>query len=118
MPSNLRAAKPPRVPVIFGCVVAVLLALITTALSVPVSAQRRERTPPASGWADTILVNGKIATMNEAQRFVEALAVKDGRIAAAGGNQQIERFSGPETKVMDQRTWILRYTLPKLVGHS
>ena len=49
-----------------------------------------------------IFHNGKIAT-NSKPYFVEAIAVKDGMIAAAGRNSEVLRLKTPETKVVDLR---------------
>ena len=50
--------------------------------------------------ADIILHNAKIAT-NGVPSFVEAIAIKDGKIDAAGTNDEILRQRGPATKVID-----------------
>lgn len=50
--------------------------------------------------AHTILHNAKIAT-NGVPPFVEAIAIKDGQIDAAGTNDEILRQGGPATKVID-----------------
>jgi predicted amidohydrolase YtcJ len=50
--------------------------------------------------ADLILHNGKIAT-NGVPSFVEAIAIKDGKIDAAGTNDAILRQCGPATSVID-----------------
>jgi|GEM_PF-3949478 len=39
--------------------------------------------------ADTILHNGRIATMDEHESFVEAVAIRDGKILAVGGNRHV-----------------------------
>jgi predicted amidohydrolase YtcJ len=49
---------------------------------------------------DSILHNGKIAT-NNAPSLVEAVAIKDGKIAAAGADQEILRQRGTATTVID-----------------
>jgi len=52
--------------------------------------------------ADTIYVGGDIVTINDAQPSVEALAVKDGRILAAGKRRDLEReHRGQATRVVD-----------------
>ncbi|MBI4443557.1 MAG: amidohydrolase family protein [Acidobacteria bacterium] len=61
----------------------------------------QQKVPPASGWADTVLVNGKIATMNDTRRFVEGLAIRDGNVQAVGTTQEMEDFAGPHTRVVD-----------------
>lgn len=50
--------------------------------------------------ADSILHNAKIAT-NGVPSFVEAIAIKDGKISAAGANDAIMRQRGPATKMID-----------------
>jgi hypothetical protein len=52
--------------------------------------------------ADIILHNAKIAT-NSVPPFVEALAIEDGKIDAAGTNEEILRQCGPATKVIDAK---------------
>jgi predicted amidohydrolase YtcJ len=49
---------------------------------------------------DSILHHAKIAT-NSVPSFVEAIAIKDGKITAAGTNDEILRQRGPETNVID-----------------
>ena len=51
--------------------------------------------------ADTLLVNGKILTVDRAFSTREALAIRDGRIMALGGNPEIRRLAGPLTRVID-----------------
>ena len=50
--------------------------------------------------ADIILHNAKIAT-NSVPSFVEAIALKDGKISATGTNDEILRQGGPATQVID-----------------
>ncbi len=51
---------------------------------------------------DTILHNAKIAT-NSTPSFVEAIAIKDGKISASGKNDEILRLRGPATRVIDAK---------------
>ena len=51
--------------------------------------------------ADTLLVNGKILAVDRAFSTREALAIRDGRIVALGGNPEIRRLAGPQTRVID-----------------
>jgi len=58
--------------------------------------------PLAAGDADIILHNGKVVTVDAAFRIVEAIAIKNGRITAAGKSADVlaaERT--PRTKVID-----------------
>ena len=69
---------------------------------------------PASRWArpagqslaaahaqapDTILINGKIVVYDAAP--AQALAVRDGKIAAIGSSADIRALAGPATRVID-----------------
>ncbi|KVC45654.1 amidohydrolase [Burkholderia diffusa] len=51
--------------------------------------------------ADLIVHNGKIATQDERQSFVTALAVKDGRILATGSGQDVMRHARDGTLRID-----------------
>ena len=51
--------------------------------------------------ADTVIINGKVATVDKDFSFKEAIAVKDGWIIDVGGNDEISAFIGPDTNVID-----------------
>ncbi len=51
--------------------------------------------------ADTIIKNGHIATMNQHQPFVSALAIKNGRILAVGSDEEIMTHQSATTQVID-----------------
>jgi predicted amidohydrolase YtcJ len=51
--------------------------------------------------ADSIVIHGKIYTVNEKQEWAEALAIRDGRIVAVGKNAEIEALRGASTRVID-----------------
>jgi predicted amidohydrolase YtcJ len=53
--------------------------------------------------ADTLLVNGKIYTLEDSRPWAEALAVKGDRILAVGTNEEIRRFRGTATREIDLR---------------
>ncbi|MEE2840370.1 MAG: amidohydrolase family protein [Acidobacteriota bacterium] len=60
------------------------------------------------GYADMILINGKIVTMddwsivpNTPGRIVEAMAIKGKKIMALGTNQQMRELAGPATQFVD-----------------
>ncbi|MBM2654992.1 amidohydrolase [Burkholderia diffusa] len=57
-------------------------------------------TEPAES-ADLIVYNGKIATQDDRQSFVTALAVKDGRILAAGSGPDVMRHARADTLRID-----------------
>jgi len=50
---------------------------------------------------DTILVNGRIATLDPAKPAVTAIAIDDGLLAAVGSDAEIIARRGPETVVVD-----------------
>src|SRR3954470_5374059 len=51
--------------------------------------------------ADTILVNGKIVTVDDRFSIAQAVAIKDGRIVAVGKNAQIAGLADAGTKKTD-----------------
>ena len=55
----------------------------------------------ASNPADTILINGRIATLAPRAPAASALAIRDGNIAAVGSAGEIEALRGPGTQVID-----------------
>ncbi len=66
--------------------------------------------------ADLVLTNGNIVTMDDAKPSAQALAVKDDRILAIGSSEQIKRFIGEDTEVVDLKG---RFTMPGFIeGHA
>jgi predicted amidohydrolase YtcJ len=51
--------------------------------------------------ADTVLVNGKIVTVDDRFTIAQALAVKDGRVVRVGASAEIEALKGPQTRVIE-----------------
>jgi predicted amidohydrolase YtcJ len=51
--------------------------------------------------ADTILVNGKIVTLDRQSATAEALAVRQDKILGVGSSAEIRKRAGPQTKVID-----------------
>jgi predicted amidohydrolase YtcJ len=51
--------------------------------------------------ADTVVVNGRIATLDPKQSSAEAIAIRGERIVAVGTDHQISAFRGPSTRVID-----------------
>ncbi len=58
---------------------------------------------PKSAPADTIIVHGKVYTVNAQKPWAEALAIRGDKIVAVGSNREIERFRGRGTRVIDAR---------------
>lgn len=63
-------------------------------------------------FADTILFNGKITTMDPDQPEASAVAVKDGRIHAVGSDSDIMAHKGSATDVIDLKG---QRTIPGLI---
>jgi predicted amidohydrolase YtcJ len=51
--------------------------------------------------ADLVVVNGKVVTIDARSSIVQAVAIRDGRIAAVGTDTTIRRLIGPSTRVID-----------------
>ena len=51
--------------------------------------------------ADTVYSNGRIYTVNEAQPWAEAVAIKDGKFLVVGSNTETEAVTGDATEVVD-----------------
>jgi predicted amidohydrolase YtcJ len=56
-----------------------------------------------SQYADLVIRNGRIVTMNAKAPFAQAVAVRGDRILAVGTNAEIARYTGRATKVIDLR---------------
>ena len=52
-------------------------------------------------FADRVLVNGNILTVDANDSVAEAVAIRDGRIIAVGKNEEIEAMAGPATDRID-----------------
>ena len=62
--------------------------------------------PPAmtdDGPADLVLRGGRVATMDASRSFAAAVAVRDGRIVAVGGDDAVRGWIGPRTRVVELR---------------
>jgi len=62
--------------------------------------------------ADLVVKNGKVFTANDAKPWAEAVACKSGKIIAVGTSQDIDRFVGPATRVLNVRG---RLVIPGLI---
>ncbi len=51
--------------------------------------------------ADMVLFNGKIFTVNAAQPWAQAAAIRDGKFVAVGKDEEIKKLIGKETEVID-----------------
>ncbi|TGD49544.1 amidohydrolase, partial [Salmonella enterica subsp. enterica serovar Poona] len=51
--------------------------------------------------ADTVLINGKVATVDRHFRFTRAITVKNGWIINVGEDEEIKTHIGPDTQIID-----------------
>jgi predicted amidohydrolase YtcJ len=57
--------------------------------------------PARAQPVDTVLLNGRIVTLDTASPIVEAIAVRDGKIAATGTSEQVRALVGPQSRTID-----------------
>jgi len=57
--------------------------------------------PVWSQTADTVLLNGKILTVDPQSSIQEAIAIREGKILAVGKTAEVRRFAGPRTRLID-----------------
>src|SRR5207248_2125280 len=62
---------------------------------------RREGGQPSVKPADLVLRNGKIVTVDAAKPEAQAIAINGDTITALGSNQEMQRYIGPSTRVVD-----------------
>jgi predicted amidohydrolase YtcJ len=55
----------------------------------------------AKNAADSIVLHGRVYTLDSKQPWAQALAIHADKIVAVGDDATIEKFRGPETKVID-----------------
>lgn len=82
-----------------------LLVLALLSLSAPAQ---------VTGTADTILINGKIVTVDDQFTIAQAIAVKGSRIIAVGKSDTVRQMAGPDTKVIDLQG---RTVIPGLIDN-
>jgi predicted amidohydrolase YtcJ len=75
-----------------------LTSLVVCVATLVVSACNRQ---PAEEPATLVLRGGNIVTVNEGQPTAQALAIRGDRIVALGSNDEMQRFVGPATQVVD-----------------
>ncbi len=61
---------------------------------------------------DTVLLNGKILTLDARSTVALAVAITDGRVATVGSSDEIRKLAGPGTRVIDLRG---RTVIPGLI---
>jgi predicted amidohydrolase YtcJ len=55
----------------------------------------------ASPFANVVLMHGRIITVDPKDRVVDALAISNGKIMELGSNAVIQKYIGPDTRVID-----------------
>jgi predicted amidohydrolase YtcJ len=65
------------------------------------SACSQAQESPASTPADTILINGKVITVDASDSITEAVAIRGGRILAVGTKEAVMRHAAPSTRILD-----------------
>jgi len=64
--------------------------------------------------ADTILINGKMVTVDDQFRTVQAVAIQGDRIVATGRNDEVQKLTGPATRLIDVQG---RTVIPGLIDN-
>lgn len=67
-----------------------------------------------AGAVDTVLVNGKVITVDDRFSIAQALAIKDGRIAATGTTAEVLKLAGPNTRKIELKG---RTVIPGLIDN-
>lgn len=65
------------------------------------AASRNGKTGPAGGTADTVFMGGAVHTLDDDARMAEAIAVSGETIAAIGSDDDVARFIGARTRIVD-----------------
>ncbi len=71
---------------------------ITFLLTLALAAPARADLPP---FADLVIVNAKVVTLDAKDSVAEAVAVKDGRIVEVGTSRRLAPWIGPQTERID-----------------
>ena len=72
--------------------------MLIAALTVVATATPAHAQAPA---VDTILVNGKVVTLDDASSIVQAIAIHDGKVLAVGSNEDIRKRADARTNIID-----------------
>lgn len=57
---------------------------------------------PEGGYADVVLRDTTVYTLNEEQPWADAVAIRDGRIVMVGSAQEAQQWTGPDSRVISQ----------------
>src|ERR1700722_5286376 len=114
-PSQHVLIRLPRFPVLAACVciaIATVDTTIATAAGANAAPVPAPVGAPASVPADLVLLHGKIHTQDPARTVVQALAVRGNAIVAAGTDQAVSAWMGPNTRSVDLKC---RVVLPGII---
>jgi predicted amidohydrolase YtcJ len=76
-------------------IVAALAMLSATCTSSP--------SPPADGFADLLIVNGRVDTGSEGGRVAQGVAISGGIVRRVGTDDELAALRGPQTQIIDAR---------------
>ena len=91
--------------------------LVITALSVVAARTPAAPQQPAAQAADLVVTNARIATVDDARPEAQAIAVAGGRIQALGTSDEIKRYIGARTEVIDAQGQLVVPGLIESHGH-
>src|SRR2546421_7968058 len=77
-----------------------LCRLLAIAIIISLCASLQAASPPSNA-ADTIILNARIYTVNPQQPAAEALAISGEKILAVGTKNEIEKYRGASTRIID-----------------
>ncbi|HET6932539.1 MAG TPA: amidohydrolase family protein, partial [Candidatus Acidoferrum sp.] len=75
----------------------ILLFAAVPGVTRPVFAQQSARVAPA----EILIVHAKVYTLDPQKPWAQAVAIRDGKILAVGRDEEIEKYSGSDTKRID-----------------
>ncbi len=78
-------------------------ALFATGLAAVLMTQALSKPPDdrVVSYPDTLVLNGKVVTVDDASSVQEALAIRDGRFLAVGTTAEMRSLAGPSTRIID-----------------
>lgn len=77
-------------------------AVLLEGVSSPVlEAQPQSLPPKVLSYADLVLYNGQVLTVDDSFRIAQAVAVRDDNILAVGSSDRIRAMAGPNTRQID-----------------
>jgi predicted amidohydrolase YtcJ len=56
---------------------------------------------PSAQPADSIITNARVYTVNAKHPWADAIAIRDGKVVAAGTGSEVTRLKGPKTQIID-----------------